>query len=215
MGTRERPSDRGRRRARDALNRVASDVRGARLGAGLSLRDVAAAVGIDHAWLWRFERRQRDMTLDDLSAVCQVPGLDLTLRAYPAGDALRDAAHVRLLGRMHKRLHPSLRWSTEVPLPVPGDLRAWDAMIRGQGWQLAVEAETVIHDVQALERKLTLKFRDGGADHVALLVADTRRNREAIASAPAAFADLPLRNRQVLRNLEAGRDPGASGLVIL
>ena len=215
MGTRERPSDRGRRRARDALNRVASDVRGARLGAGLSLRDVAAAVGIDHAWLWKFERRRRDMTLDDLSAVCQVLGLDLTLRAYPAGDALRDAAHVRLLGRLRKRLHPSLRWSTEVPLPTPGDLRAWDAMIRGQGWQLAVEAETVIHDVQALERKLTLKFRDGGADHVTLLVADTRRNREAIASAPAAFADLPLRNRQVLRNLEAGRDPGASGLVIL
>jgi hypothetical protein len=88
-------------------------------------------------------------------------------------------------------------------------------MIRGQGWRLAVEAETVIRDVQAIERKLTLKFRDGGADHVTLLVADTRRNREAIASAPAAFADLPLRNRQVLRNLEAGRDPGASGLVIL
>ncbi len=215
MGTRERPSDRGRRRARDALNRVASDVRGARLGAGLSLRDVAAAAGIDHAWLWRFERRQHDMTLDDLSAVCQVLGLDLALRAYPAGDALRDAAHVRLLGRLRTRLHPSLRWSTEVPLPAPGDLRAWDAMIRGPGWQLAVEAETVIHDVQALERKLTLKFRDGGADHVTLLVADTRRNREAIASAPAAFADLPLRNRQVLRNLEAGRDPGASGLVIL
>lgn len=197
------------------MNRVASDVRGARLGAGLSLRDVAAAAGVDHAWLWRFERRQRDLGLEDLSAVCQVLGLDLALRAYPAGDALRDAAHMRLLGRLRACLHPSLHWSTEVPLPNAEDLRAWDAMIGGEDWRLAVEAESVIHDVQALERKLALKARDGGVDHVVLLVADTRRNRTAIAAAPAAFADLPLRNRQVLRDLAAGRDPGRSGLVIL
>lgn len=197
------------------MNRVASDVRGARLGAGLSLRDVAAAAGVDHAWLWRFERRQRDMGLEDLSAVCQVLGLDLALRAYPAGDALRDAAHTRLLGRLRACLHPSLRWSTEVPLPNAGDLRAWDGMIGGEDWRLAVEAESVIHDVQALERKLALKARDGGVDHVVLLVADTRRNRTAIAAAPAAFADLPRGNRQVLRALAAGRDPGKGGLVIL
>jgi hypothetical protein len=48
-----------------------------------------------------------------------------------------------------------------------------------------------------------------------LLVADTRRNRIAISSAPAAFASLPLRNRHVLNDLEAGRNPGASGLIIL
>jgi hypothetical protein len=88
-------------------------------------------------------------------------------------------------------------------------------MIGGSGWRVAVEAETVVHDTQALERKLALKTRDGGVDHVLLLVADTRRNRIAIASAPAAFTGLQLRNRQVLRDLEAGRDPGASGLVIL
>ena len=215
MGTRERPSDRGRRRAREHLDRVASDVRIARVGAGLSLRDVGAAAGVGHVALWMFERRRRDLRFEDLSAVCQVLGLDLSLRAYPAGDPIRDAAHARLLARFKARLHPHLRWSTEVPLPNPGELRAWDAMIAGPGWRTAVEAETAINDVQALERKLAIKTRDGGADHVVLLVADTRRNRRAMATAPAAFAALPLRNRDVLRDLGAGRQPAGSGLVIL
>lgn len=78
-----------------------------------------------------------------------------------------------------------------------------------------MEAETVVTDIQALERKLALKVRDGEADRVILVVADTRRNRRALASAPGAFAGLPLRAGQVLRPLRDGEDPGASGLVIL
>src|SRR5204862_5497267 len=115
MGTRERPADRGRRRTRDNLNRLAIDIRRARVGAGLSLRDVATAADIDYAWLWRFERRLVDLQLSDLGAVCQVLGLDLALRAYPAGDPIRDVAHARLLERLRLRLNPALSWSTEVP----------------------------------------------------------------------------------------------------
>jgi hypothetical protein len=78
-----------------------------------------------------------------------------------------------------------------------------------------VEAETVLDDVQALERRLNLKRRDGGIDHVILLVADTRRNRRAIASAPAAFAELPLRTRELIRTLARGQPPTAAGYAIL
>src|SRR5262249_16423991 len=85
------------------------------------------------------------------------------------------------------RASSGLRWRTEVPLPIEGDLRAWDAMITGPRWRVAVEAETVIEDVQALERKLSRKQRDGGIDHVMILIADTHRNRRAVAAAPAAF----------------------------
>ena len=215
MGTRERPSDRGRRHSREHLLRVASDVRLARVRSGLSLRDVGAAASVDHARLWRFERRMADLSIGDLAAVCQVLGLDLAVRVYPAGDPIRDAAHARLLERLREHLHPSLGWSTEVPLPGDRDLRAWDAMIRGRGWRLPVEAETAVTDAQALERKLALKLRDGNAAQVLLAVADTRRNRLALASAPAGFATLPLRSGQVLRRLRAGADPGASGLVIV
>jgi transcriptional regulator with XRE-family HTH domain len=191
------------------------EIRIARIGAGLSLRDVAAAAGVDHAVLWRFERRRQDLSLSCLSAACAVLGLDLAIRAYPAGDPIRDAAHARLLARLRRRLHPRLRWSTEVPLPGAAELRAWDAVIRGADWEVAVEAETVLHDVQALERRLALKIRDGGDRHLVLLVADTSRNRRAFAAAPAAFATLPLRNREVLGSLRLAQAPAQSGIVMI
>ncbi|HET9347069.1 MAG TPA: hypothetical protein VFO05_15355 [Candidatus Limnocylindrales bacterium] len=50
------------------------------------------------------------------------------------------------------------------------------------GWRAGVEAETVVDDTQALDRKLALKKRDGLVDHVILLVADTPRNRRALAA---------------------------------
>ncbi len=163
----------------------------------------------------RIEAGRRPTTIREYAALGAAVGLDIRLRAYPAGDAIRDAGSQRLLERLHARLHPRLRWSTEVVLPIDGDLRAWDAIIRGEAWRLAVEAETVLDDIQAVERSLALKQRDGGIDHAILLVADTRRNRMALAAAPGAFAALPLRTRGVLRALGAGRDPGSSGIVIL
>jgi hypothetical protein len=89
------------------------------------------------------------------------------------------------------------------------------ALIRGPAWRIGVEAETVLDDVQAVERRLALKARDGEVDRVILLVADTKRNRRAVVAAPAAFGDLPLRTRAILAALRDGRDPGQSGIVIL
>jgi hypothetical protein len=85
----------------------------------------------------------------------------------------------------------------------------------GVDWRAGVEAETVIADTQALERRLSLKRRDGGLARVILLIADTPRNRRALAAAPAAFSDFPLRGREILTALAAGRDPGGSGIVML
>ena len=124
-----------------------------------------------------------------------------------------------LLERLRVRLHPSLRWRTEVPLPIDGDLRAWDAEIRGrdpQPWRARVEAETRIADGQALERRLGLKLRDDPDGHLILLVADTRANRRALATlAPGLKALLPHGTREILSALRAGRDAGASGVVIM
>ena len=216
MSTRERPGDRGRRRARSDLQVVAADERRSRIGAGLSLRAVGKATGIDHSRIWRFERGHLgEVDLEDIAAIGAVIGLDVRLRAYPAGDAIRDAGQQRLLDRLRPRVHPALGWSTEVTLAIEGDRRAWDAVIHGDRWRVAVEAETVLDDLQALDRRLNLKRRDGGADHVVLLVADTTRNRRALAAAPGAFADLPLRTRDILRALGRGEDPGGGGIVIL
>jgi hypothetical protein len=88
-------------------------------------------------------------------------------------------------------------------------------MIRGADWRRPAEAETVLDDIQALERRLALKVRDGRVDGLILLVADTRRNRRMIASAPGAFQGFDRDARRVLRELAAGRDPGGSSLILL
>ena len=216
MATRERPADRGRRRAIDALERLGREHRQARIGAGLSLRAVGDAAGTSHQRVLRFERGTLHRpSIEDLGAWCEVVGLELAMRAYPAGDPLRDAGQLRLLERVRRRLHPSLGWRTEVPLPIEGDRRAWDAIISGPGWHVVVEAETVLRDVQALERRLNVKRRDGREDKVLLVIADTAANRVAFAAATASFPSFDRRARRVLASLQAGRDPGGDAVLLL
>jgi hypothetical protein len=104
---------------------------------------------------------------------------------------------------------------TEVPLPIESDLRAWDAVVRGADWSRPTEAETVLDDIQALERRLALKVRDGGVDGVILVIADTGRNRRALAAAPGSFLGFDRNARRVLSALAKGRDPGGSALILL
>jgi transcriptional regulator with XRE-family HTH domain len=216
MATRERPADRGRRRAIDALERLGREHRQARIGAGLSLRAVGDSSGTSHQRVLRFERGTiRRPSIEDVGAWCEIVGLELAIRAYPAGDPLRDAGQLRLLERLRRRLHPSLGWRTEVPLAVEGDRRAWDAVITGPGWQVAVEAETVLRDVQALERRLNVKRRDGRAEGVLLVIADTAANRVGLATASTSFPGFDRRARRVLAALDAGRDPGSDALLLL
>lgn len=188
----------------------------ARRGAGLSDRDLGRACGTSASTVCRVLGGKMGHTdLDLLACLAAAVGQELRLRAFPVGDAIRDAGQARLLERLHRDVHPALRWSTEVPLPIDGDKRAWDAMISGPGWRIGVEAETVLVDVQAVERRLALKRRDGRVDHVLLLIADTRRNRAAVAAAPAAFADLATPARVVMAALRDGRDPTGGGVIFL
>jgi hypothetical protein len=170
--------------------------------------------------LWRFERGEVErLRVPELGSWFAVLGLDLTLRAYPAGDPIRDRAQIALLERLRTRISPRLRWRTEVPMPIEGDMRAWDAEIRGREarqWCARIEAETRIADGQALERKLALKLRDDPDGHLILLVADTRANRRALAAlGPGLRAILPAASREILGALVAGREPPGSGIVIL
>jgi transcriptional regulator with XRE-family HTH domain len=215
MTTRYGPVARAVGRALEDEARVRADLVRARHGSGLSREDVGKACGLSRTGIERIESGTRRSTLRKLSAFGAAVGLDVRLRAYQAGDAIRDAGQNRLLERFRGRLHSSLGWGTEVPLPIDGDQRAWDAVIRATTWHRPVEAETVLDDLQATERRLTLKQRDGGEAHVILLVADTRRNRRALEAAPGAFAGLPLRTREILGALGRGEEPGAGGIVIL
>jgi hypothetical protein len=83
-------------------------------------------------------------------------------------------------------------------------------------WRIRVEAETNVADGQALERRLQLKIRDDPVGHVVLLVSETRSNRQAIRLLKDGLREtLPLDAREMMAALRNGRDPGASGIVIL
>jgi transcriptional regulator with XRE-family HTH domain len=199
------------------LREVVAELRDVRIATGLSQAALGSALGVSHAKVGRIERAEHlGASLVDLARLSSVLGMDLSVRVFPAGDPLRDAAQLALLEQLRRRLHPSLTLRTEVPLPIAGDRRAWDAMVRGLGWRLAVEAETRLRDAQATARRIALKARDGAVDQVVLVLADTRRNREALKVARESLREaFPLDSRAMLAALGAGMDPGAGGIVVL
>ena len=216
MPTHERAADRGRRDATRLSGELGLELREARLAAGVSHGDVGKAAGLSHAAVSRIERGASPyVPLRSLATVASVLGLRLSVRAYPAGLPLRDAAQVALLERFRGLLHPSLIWRTEVPLPIEGDLRAWDASVGGPGWVAYVDAETRIRDAQALERRIAIKRRDTRTDRVIVLLADTRTNRMILRSVGSPLVEGAVPGSLILAALRGGRDPGASGLVLL
>jgi transcriptional regulator with XRE-family HTH domain len=217
MAPKERAVDRGSRLARRLLIELGREIREARLASGLTQAQVALACGLAPSYISRIERGMAPgVSVYHLARILSVVGLDLTARAYPAGSPVRDAGHLALLGRLRARISPTLEWRTEVPLPLPGDLRAWDGRIGGPGFRCGVEAEMRPRDLQALDRRLSLKKRDGGVDHVVLVLADTRANRALMREfGDALRVNYPLDRRVALAALEAGRDPGGSAIILL
>lgn len=201
----------------EQLGIAGREIRLARIGVGLSMRAVAPAAGVSRTTVWRIERgKATEVPLSSLSRVAAAVGLEASLRLFPAGDPIRDAAHVELLGRLRARINTDLRWRTEVPLPIVGDRRAWDATIAGLGFVIGVEAETRIRDLQAVSRRVNVKRRDGELDHVILLISDTRANRIALRLGEADLREaFPVSQRACLRALREGRDPGGSSIIVL
>ncbi|MEP7378348.1 MAG: helix-turn-helix domain-containing protein [Chloroflexota bacterium] len=217
MVVKQRAVHRGTSKGREAVRLIGKEIRLARTQLGLSAASVARACGISTSELTRIERGEAHwVAVITLARVCAVVGLDLAVRAYPGGPPIRDHRHAQLIELLHAALHVSLGWALEVPLPNPGDQRAWDAMIRGSGWRYGVECEMNPIDGQALLRRLALKTRDGGVDGVIILLPDTRQarlfKREFRAALDEAF---PVRGATALGRLGAGLNPGGSAIISL
>ena len=223
MATRRRRSDVGAARARELVAMIGREFGGTRTNASLSQEEVSRASGLSRSRYGRIERGQSpEVSVAAICRIAAVLGLDASLRFFPTGDPVRDAAQLALLERLRSACHPSFGWRTEVALPRQGDPRAWDAVIDLPGppvrarIRVGVEAETRPNDAQALERKLALKERDGGVDRVILLLADTRNNRTFLRSAgPGLRARFPIDGRRALALLAAGSDPGGNAIILL
>ncbi len=217
MPARERSVERGSRRGTEVLRRFADEVRAARVALGLTQREVARAVGSSRSQIGRIEHADlRSLGFMLAARVASAVALDLSVRTFPSGPRVRDARHLELLGRLRSRLAPTWRVAFEVPLPIPGDQRAWDAVATLGHLRVGVEAENRLTDVQSLLRRLALKRRDGGVDRVLLVVRGTHGNRAAVREYASPLRDaFPLMPRQALAALSAGRDPGGDALILL
>jgi transcriptional regulator with XRE-family HTH domain len=219
MATRQRPADRGKEDARRIAAVIGREIAEARRATGLSQRAAAVRAGVSASQLGRVERVQHpNPSLDLLCRCARATGLVLASKAYPDGTHIRDRASLALLARLDLRLGHPLRTRREVGLPVPGDQRAWDARIFGDGGARAsVEAESHLHDLQATARRIDLKTRDDpDVGVVILLVNRTAHNRRVLAEHREALrAQFPLDGATILRSLTAGRIPPAGGILLL
>jgi transcriptional regulator with XRE-family HTH domain len=196
--------------------RTSDELGGARRGIGLSLREVSRTLGVSVDRLIRAERGDpATLTIDLAASYASALGLELAVSLHPLGDATRDKGHLALLERFRKRLPPTVRWRTEVPIPITGDSRSADGLVSTGVVDYLVEAETHTGDFQALERRVFAKARDLGADRVVLLLADTRHHRSLVRDVPGIRARFQIDTRTWFRAIAAGTDPRGDALVIL
>jgi transcriptional regulator with XRE-family HTH domain len=197
---------------------LVSELVEARKTAGLSQRTVADLLGWSQSELSRMERLVGidSVSLVDVAGYAAVLGLELSAGLHLAGEPLRDKGHQAVVRRLIAILHESWRVAREVALPNPGDTRAWDVVIRMAGCTGGIEVETRVRDIQALTRRMRTRQREGGADVVVLVLAESIRNRrvlpELIETLGPEFATSP---RAVLKALREGTPIPGSAVILV
>lgn len=207
--------------ARRAWNRAALDLGAellhARRALGARQSDVGAAIGISGAAVSRRERGLVGRVPGgDLAAHAAAVGLRLSLKLYPTGMGVRDAAQARHVAALVARLGNAWKVRLEAPMPAPGDLRAVDVLLIGARATIAVEVITRLSDIQAQVRAAQLKTRDIGATRLVLAVAGSRGNRRELGMARGTLvASFEMDSRRLWADLTAGRDPGRDGILVV
>jgi len=217
MTAREGSADRGNRKGRHSLETVMREFHDARIGSGLTQQAVGRAIDRSDAWVsWTESGRNESLSIVDATSMLACVGLDLSVRAYPGGRGLRDEAQLALIARFRSLVTGHWQWQTEVPIPLPGDQRAWDVVLNASGLSIGVDAETRLRDIQAIDRRVMLKLRDSGVTRAIILVASTRGNRATLREhAGSLSGNYPIAPRRALDALLRGRDPGGNAVVTL
>jgi transcriptional regulator with XRE-family HTH domain len=216
MANRQRLLTMGIRRGERFCSEFGQTIRDARLGLGLTQHQLGQFVRMSESQIGRIERAMPPYAdFIEASKLAQVLGLELSVKCFATGAAVRDVGHVRLLDRLRAET-PLVDWSLEHAIPIPGDPRAWDARAVVDGTAIGVAAETRLHDVQALLRREHGKMRDSDVELLILLVLGSRANRETLRHIRESLrTDLPLDSREMLAALRQGKAPSGSGIILL
>lgn len=220
MATKETRRERGHRRGRMLVGRTLDELRRVRVGAGVSREQMAREL----AWSPSALARTEADVLDDvgvirLSAMASALGMELSLGLHPIGDPIRDKGQQALGRRFDALLGPVWQVMDEAPLPLPGDRRAWDKLLRLRGaeprYLVGVDLETRIRDIQQLVRRTRLRERDGGVDQILIALSDSATNRRLVGQLREAlgpgYATGP---RLILRGLKMSRPLPGSGVIL-
>jgi transcriptional regulator with XRE-family HTH domain len=219
MGTKETRLQRGHRKGEDLTRATIAQLRDARIVAGLSQEECARQLGLSQSYISKLEVNGfDDLSLIRASELAALFGLEPSLTLHVAGAPLRDKGHEALLGRFMARLAPEWIVTREAPFPTPSDPRWWDALLRlaNERYVLGVEAETRLRDMQAQVRRIHGRQRDGGADHVLVILSDSAHNRALAGDFRTALGpEFATQPREILRAMAAGTPLPGSGVILL
>lgn len=217
MANRQSPTREAGRFGAWLLREIGRELRVARLIAGMTQYQVAEQLGRSISHVSRVEHGLLNMIgIVQVTKHAAVVGLKPWVRLYPVVARPLDNAQLALLARFRERISNAWKVTLEAPMPLPGDLRAADALITINGCVCIVELITRLADFQAQLRSAQLKKRDLHAMRLIFVVAANATNRRSLHQAGAAVRDaFPLDTKATLRALAEGRDPGADGLVLL
>ena len=218
MPTCERRVDRGRARATSIVSRLVRELVDARRSLGMSQAELGRLVGWSQPDVSRFEHLQRLSTITflDVGAVAAVLGKELGANLYLAGEPIRDSGHQALIGRFRSLVSEGWRVAAEVPLPLPGDRRAWDLLLRIPGQLVGIEAETRIRDIQELVRRIRERELEGGADIIVVVLAESAINRRLLPQLLESLGPMyGTSQRRLLKALRAGQPLPGSGVVLV
>lgn len=216
MPVTDRAVDAGARRGRQLELMIGREIRSARRMAGVSQDTLGTTAGLSGSEIGRIERGEAPwLGIREASGILGALGLKLWVQTFPTGSPLRDAGHLRLLGDFEARLPSTVRPIREWPIPGSATGKALDILLTGLPKRTGAEAETVLDDLQALERDINLKKADADLERLFLVVRASKRNREIVRVSPALRRSFPASTRTVLAALANGDDPGADGIVLL
>jgi len=217
MPPRSRRTDDARRLWTRIAVQVGEQLRAARLVRGLTLRQVADAIGSSASEISRRELgKSTRLTGEKLAVHAAAVGLRLSVSLWPVGGGVRDAAQARYIAALVARVGRAWRVVLEAPIPIAGDLRAVDILLTRGRVRVAVEVITRLADLQAQVRAAQLKARDVGATRLILVIAGTHANRRALEAVRASLVEaFDLDTRRVMADLARGADPGRDALILL
>lgn len=204
------------RASRRDVRAMGEELANARRLGGLAQAEIARVVGWSASKVRRIERGQRaSVTHGELAGFAAVVGLRYSGRLFVAETRLRDATQLETI-RSYRAFAVGCGWTCRIeePIPITGDLRAFDLVLRRNGVRVAHEFVSRLVDAQAQVRPLLRKQRDAGVGSLVLVLRDTSENRQAFRATGEVLTDeFSLDSRAVLAAIRQGRDPGRNGIV--